>query len=160
MTVVVPFPSDDVAFMTETIRWPRHSYLELGAFATAVPCARKHARLVVGEWGMTEFADTVELIVSELATNALHASAGLTGSRYRGRWIPGAPPIRIWLCSDDQRVLIQVWDSNDLSPITQQSSPEAESGRGLWLVDMLSEDRGTYALEGTTGKVVWASVTQ
>jgi two-component sensor histidine kinase len=95
----------------------------------------------------------------ELVTNALHASAGLTGSHYRGQWVPGAPPIRIWLCSDDQRVLIQVWDSNDQSPVTQQPSAEAESGRGLWLVEMLSEDQGTYLLEGTTGKVVWASVT-
>jgi hypothetical protein len=30
----------------------------------------------------------------------------------------------------------------------------------VWLVDMLSEDQGNYALEGATGKVVWASVTQ
>lgn len=160
MTVVVPVPSDDVAFMAETVRWTQHSYLELGALPTAVPCARKHARLVVGEWGLIDLADTVELVVSELVTNALHASAGLTGSRYRGQWVPGVPPIRMWLRSNDRRVLIQVWDSNDQGPVTQQPSAEAESGRGLWLVDMLSEDQGNYALEGATGKVVWASVTQ
>jgi anti-sigma regulatory factor (Ser/Thr protein kinase) len=160
VTVAVPLPSDDVAFMAETVHWARQSYLELGALPTAVSCARKHARLVVGEWGLIDLADTVELVVSELATNALHASTGLTGSRYRGQWVPGVPPIRMWLCSDNQQVLIQVWDSNDQSPVTQQPSTEAESGRGLWLVDMLSKDRGTYALEGATGKVVWASVTQ
>ena len=46
--------------------WTMGSYLELGALPSAVPSARLHARLVVGEWGLEELADDVELIVSEL----------------------------------------------------------------------------------------------
>jgi hypothetical protein len=156
--MVVPPPSDGVEFMAETIHWPRRSYLELGAFASAVPCARKHARLVAGEWGLSELGKTVELVVSELVTNALHASAGLTQSRYLGRWTPGIPPIRMWLCTDYRRVLIQVWDGNDQRPTSQQADIEAESGRGLWLVEMLSEDWGTYVPADATGKVVWVSI--
>jgi hypothetical protein len=87
------------------------------------------------------------------------ASTGLTESRYLGRWAPGVPPVRIWLCSDDQRVLVQVWDGNNREPVSQRPDVEAESGRGLWLVETLSESWGTYALEDTTGKVTWASVT-
>ncbi len=48
--------------------WPLHSYLELGAFPGAVPCARLHSRQLLWEWGLTDFSDTIELLVSELVT--------------------------------------------------------------------------------------------
>ncbi len=57
-------------------------------------------------------AATVELILSELLTNAVQASEGLIGSRHFGRWTPGLPPVRLWLLSDRRRVVIRVWDSN------------------------------------------------
>ena len=53
------------ARMIRAVAGPAQSYLELGAFASAVPCARSHARLVVAEWGRPELADTVELVVSD-----------------------------------------------------------------------------------------------
>jgi hypothetical protein len=34
-------------------RWPLRTFLELGALPGAVPCARLHARNVLGEWGLT-----------------------------------------------------------------------------------------------------------
>jgi hypothetical protein len=57
---------------------------QVGALPGAVPCARLHARLVVCEWGLNQRAETVELVVSELATNAVLASAQLMGGRYLG----------------------------------------------------------------------------
>jgi hypothetical protein len=141
-----------------TVQWARHSYLELGVMPTAVPCARGHASLVVGEWGLAAMANTVELLVSELVTNGLRASAGLTWSQYHGRWTPGVPPIRLGLWTDYQRVLIQVWDGNDQMPQRRQPDGEAAGGRGLLLVEVLSEGWGAYVPEGTTGKVVWAVV--
>jgi len=48
-------------------RWPSRSQLELGALASAVPCARLHARQVLWEWGVGEQAETAELLVSELS---------------------------------------------------------------------------------------------
>jgi len=53
-------------------RWPLVSFLELGALTSAVPCARLHARQVLWEWGLQASADTAELLVSELVTNAVH----------------------------------------------------------------------------------------
>jgi len=137
---------------------PFHSYLELGALPSAVPCARLHARQVVWEWGRQELADAVELIVSELITNGLRASEGLTGSRYAGRWTPGVPPVRLWLHSEDKRIVIQVWDGNNKLPIRQVASPSAEGGRGLLLVESVSTSWGSYQAEGSSGKVVWAVV--
>lgn len=141
-----------------TNRWPYLSYLELGAFPSAVPSSRLHARLVTCEWGLGELADTVELVTSELVTNAMYASQGLFGSRFRGSWSPGPPPIRLWLQADDTRVLIQVWDANDRMPEGKQPEPITENGRGLLLVEALSTKAGVYVPEGSSGKVVWAEV--
>ena len=59
--------------------WPLRSGLELAAFPTAVPCARLHARHITLEWGLRALAEPTELLVSELATNAIRASAGTYG---------------------------------------------------------------------------------
>jgi hypothetical protein len=140
--------------------WDLRTFLELGALPTAVPCARLHTRLVLLEWHLDALVDAAEFIVSELVTNAVHASAGLTSSRRSGRWVPGTPPVRLWLSSDRRRVLIQVWDGNDRHPTLQLAGPDAESGRGLLLVKSLSADWGCYRPERSSGKVVWAIVTE
>jgi anti-sigma regulatory factor (Ser/Thr protein kinase) len=144
------------ASTTSVTQWPLSSYLELGALPSAVPSARLHARLVVGEWGFGDLADTVELVVSELVTNAVQASTGLLGSRFQGRWSPGPPPVRLWLQADRHRVLISVWDGSDRMPQRQKPEPYKESGHGLVLVETLCARCGTYALEEASGKVVWA----
>jgi len=113
--------------------WELRTLLELGALPTAVPCARLHAKQVLWEWQLSDLADTAELIVSELVTNAVRASASLTGSRHNGRWVPGTPPVRLWLFSDRQRIVIQVWDGNNQMPVPQDTGSDSVSGRGLLL---------------------------
>lgn len=140
--------------------WPLRSYLELGALASAVPCARLHAREVARHWRLNEFADDVELIVSELVTNAIQASEALRSHQFNGRWAPGRPPVRLWLSADKRHVLIQVWDANERLPIRQsdETEPDDESGRGLLLVAALCQQYGMYRLERAGGKVVWALI--
>jgi hypothetical protein len=137
--------------------WPFRSYLELGPWPTAVPCARGHARLVMAEWGLAHMADPIELVVSELVTNGLRASAGLLGSRFGGRWSPGIPPVRMWLSSDGRTVLVRVWDGNDRMPERKEPSLDSEGGRGLLVVEALSEAHGAFRPEHASGKVLWAS---
>jgi anti-sigma regulatory factor (Ser/Thr protein kinase) len=150
------------AHVTQTfgIGWELHNFLELGALPSAVPCARLHTKQILWEWHLKALTDTAELIVSELVTNAVRASAGLTGSRRSGRWVPGVPAVRLWLFSDRRRVLIQVWDGNDKLPAPQHAEPDAETGRGLLLVESLTAEWGSYPPERSSGKVVWATVTQ
>jgi anti-sigma regulatory factor (Ser/Thr protein kinase) len=112
--------------------------------------------LVLAEWGLESLGEVIELVVSELVTNAVQASAGLVASRYQGRWRPGLPPVRFWLRSDRERVLVQVWDGNDKMPLRQELGPDAEHGRGLLLVESLSVEWGTFAPDRSGGKVVWA----
>jgi hypothetical protein len=139
--------------------WPHQTFLELGALATAAPCARLHTTLVLWEWELGTLASTAGLVVSELVSNAVQASGGLIGSRFAGVWSPGTPPVRVWLSADDCRVVIQVWDGSDRPPVPQPVEPEADSGRGLLLVGALSAEWGCYTPEKSSGKVVWAVVT-
>ena len=133
-----------------TGEWPLHDFLELGALPGAVPCARLHARQVIWEWGLTALADSVEIIVSEIVTNAVQASRSL-------EWTHS---VRLWLLSDKARVLILVWDANPQPPVRVDADDEAESGRGLLLVETISDQWGSFATRETGGKAVWAAVTQ
>ncbi len=141
--------------------WPLQSYLELGALPTAVSCARLHARNVLWEWRMSALADTVELLVSELVSNAVvasgRASKGAVGGQDERQGAAGIPSVRFWLTSDRRTVLIQVWDTDQRMPVRQNPEPMAEGGRGLMLVDQLSTDWGSYVLAGLSGKIVWAT---
>jgi hypothetical protein len=66
----IPDPQgDDI-----TARWPLRSFLDLGVLPTAVPCARLHTRQLLWEWQLTALGDDVELLVSELVTNAIQVS--------------------------------------------------------------------------------------
>lgn len=128
--------------------WPLRSFLELGAFPGAVPCARLHVRQLLWEWGITEFSEGVELLVSELLTNAVKAS----------RYLDGISPVRLWLLSDKARVLTLVWDANPRPPVRMSIDEEAEGGRGLVLVETLSQKWDWYAHPELGGKVVWSLV--
>lgn len=130
--------------------YPHHSHLVLGALPSAVPCARLHARLVLAEWDLKALADTAELVVSELITNSVRASAGLPEARH------SLPTVRMWLSADHERVLVQAWDADHQLPVAQQPDPEADHGRGLLLVESLSEAWGAYRPPRSIGKIVWA----
>jgi hypothetical protein len=115
---------------------------------------------VLWEWRLSQLADAAELLVSEVVTNSVRASAGLTGSRFAGKWAAGTPPVRLWLYSDRERILIQVWDGSDQMPARQDADPSAESGRGLLLVESVAADWGASRLANSSGKLVWALVAQ
>jgi anti-sigma regulatory factor (Ser/Thr protein kinase) len=125
----------------------QQSYLELGAYPSAVPCARLHARNVLYEWGVRSIADPVELIVSELVTNAVNAANGYQT----------APYVRLRLRMGTDHVLVQVWDGNPQLPQQQPHDLDAESGRGLEIVAGLSARWGAQP-QPFGGKIVWAMV--
>jgi hypothetical protein len=119
-----------------------------------------HARQVAWEWNLSHLAEATELVVSELVTNGLRASAGLTTSRFAGKFSVGTPPVRLWLYSDRERMLVRVWDGDDQMPTRQEADPSAESGRGLLIVESLASDWGASRLANSSGKAVWAIVDQ
>jgi len=128
-------------------RWPLQDFLELGALLSAVPCARLHARQVLREWGIAGVADSAGLLVTELVANAVRASRGMAQ-------VSGV--VRVWLLSDSTQILILVWDASPQPPVLADVTDEAEQGRGLRIVEAVSEQWGWYA--SGNGKVVWAIV--
>ena len=134
-----------------TIAWPRASSLVLAALPTAPGCARLHATAVLHEWGLGALTETVELVTSELVTNAILAATELPAHVY-----VGLPTVHLRLLADEHGVVIGVWDANPHSPAPQQAAPDEESGRGLMLVDALCERWGSETVPGWSGKVVWA----
>lgn len=141
-----------------TGQWPLSSSLVLGALPTAPSSARLHARNVVLEWGLGSLADKVELVVSELATNALRV---LTFPDGRPRYEAGAglPILGLRLSSDRLRILVEVWDGSPHLPTPKTTDPDEETGRGLMLVEALCEQWGWgEPSSGSRGKVVWALV--
>jgi anti-sigma regulatory factor (Ser/Thr protein kinase) len=144
----MPLTAAEVLDGRVTATWPLCSYLELGALPSAVPCARLHATQVLWEWGLAGMSESIELVVSELVTNAIQAS--------RGRAWP--PVVRLWLVSDKSRVLVLVWDADSMRPVRIHPDEGAEAGRGLMLVESISDRWNSFRPAGHEGKVVWAEV--
>jgi anti-sigma regulatory factor (Ser/Thr protein kinase) len=127
-------------------RWPLRNFLELGALVSAAPCARLHARYVLWEWGLARLGDGAELLIAELVTNAVQASLAA----------PGASSVRLWLLSGSAQILILVWDVNPDPPARIAVGEEDENGRGLMLVEAISEQWGWFPRQHGNGKFVWA----
>lgn len=138
-------------------RWAVQNVLAIAALPTTAPCARLHARNLAHEWGQADLVDTIELIVSELVTNAVQASIDHDG---RPRYSPehGLACIHLRLSTDGVAALVEVWDENFQLPAPTQPGPDDESGRGLMLVDALAERWGWDMPPSGRGKVVWALV--
>jgi anti-sigma regulatory factor (Ser/Thr protein kinase) len=155
LTAIGPEPSSGVgpAFHLDEPEPPLHSYLELGALPTAVPCARLHTRHVLWEWGLTGLVPDSELLVSELVTNAVKVTAGRDEAA-----------VRLRLSGDSARVLIEVWDADPRAPAPKDlgehgtPDPQEEGGRGLFLVATLSAHWDWYPTREPSGKVVWCEI--
>jgi anti-sigma regulatory factor (Ser/Thr protein kinase) len=130
--------------------WAMWDFLEFGALTGSVPYARHHARQILREWGLRRLIDSAELVASELVTNAVAAS-----------WLRDRTlPVRMWLLSDKASVLIVVWDASPDAPVLVRPGDDAETGRGLVLVNTISASWDWYRVPGTAGKVVRALVTE
>jgi anti-sigma regulatory factor (Ser/Thr protein kinase) len=126
----------------------QRAFLELDAALSSPRHARAWTRQILREWQLAGLADDAEAIIAELAANAVRASAGLK-----------QPAIRLALAFDHCELLIMVSDGNPALPQAQDPAADAESGRGLLMVEALSNRYGWYRLEGgTAGKVVWAEL--
>jgi anti-sigma regulatory factor (Ser/Thr protein kinase) len=148
-------PAEDAAGASTTA-WPLSAHLPLGALPTAVPCARAYIRVILDEWGLPALADPAELIVSELVTNSVRASADENGRpRYNE---DGLPVVHLRLACGQACVLVEVWDSVPSPPAARRAGPDEENGRGLALIQALSDRWGWTKVPGWPGKVVWAEL--
>lgn len=136
---------------------PAKATCPLAASRTSVSCARRFSATTLREWGMPELRDDVELVVSELVTNAL--SHGLA-ARYdaapdHSNHADSTDSIRLTLARRGANVICMVEDASGEAPIEKDPDRDAEAGRGLQLVASFSRRWG-WSRRAGGGKVVWA----
>ncbi|MFJ4621903.1 SpoIIE family protein phosphatase [Streptomyces sp. NPDC088812] len=107
----------------------------------ALTGARHMIRAAVRAWGARDRADEIELIADELITNALMHTEGAA-----------IVTVRV-LNGTGRRLRVEVEDSSSALPRRREAGESGVSGRGLLLVDLLSDGWGVEARGG--GKCVW-----
>ncbi|MEV4390838.1 ATP-binding protein [Nonomuraea sp. NPDC049607] len=114
-------------------------------FLGSAPSITEARRFVTALLQGSPTIDEAELVVSELATNAIRHSAS---GRFGGRFLVTvqAHPDRLWLGVLDE--------GGSSSPEVSCPSMGAEGGRGLLLVSALALDWGVWGDDG--GRTVWA----
>ena len=112
-----------------------------------VGVAREQTRKAVADWGLGEHSDVAELIVSELATNALRHGDG---------------SIEVLLSYSGGKLRVAVHDDAHGRPVRQRASADDERGRGLVLLDGLAElyggERGLVNDPAGPGKTVYVAM--
>src|SRR6202012_1361029 len=83
--------------------------------------------------------EAVELMVSELATNCIRHER---------------TSFHITILGSSQEIRVEVTDSGTGTPTMRSPGPDEPSGRGLQIVDMLSDSWGVDP-EDPAGKTVW-----
>ena len=104
------------------------------------------ARAFAARSGCTEHAldllDDALLLISELVTNSV---------------LHGGPPILLAIECDGEGLHVRVRDGSPDLPVTGGRGDDAESGRGITLVDLISDTWGAAPVQDDygTGKEVW-----
>lgn len=107
----------------------------------SVALVRDFVAACCAEWGLTETTDVARLLASELATNAV---------RY------AHTPVTVWMARRPDRIVLSVEDASPEPATVRAPSELDEGGRGLQLVDALSDDWGEREVDN--GKMVWAEI--
>lgn len=115
--------------------------LTLPAELDSVGQARRFLRETLADWGADGFDLAAPQVLTELTTNAaLHARSEYT----------------VHLRLDPECLLIEVTDSSPARPQQRRYGSDATTGRGIALVEALSQEWGVEA--SPTGKTVWCRV--
>jgi len=122
--------------------------MRLAALPSAVPWARSVLRHALRERQLEDLVDPALLLLSELVTNAVQASA-----RHVGRDTGWQQMIALSLQITDVGMFTEVWDACPGLPEVQEADLAKGCGRGLLLVDSLADAWGHYRTGD--GKVVW-----
>ncbi|WP_431964697.1 ATP-binding protein [Actinacidiphila sp. bgisy160] len=119
----------------------------------SVPAVRRYVSDLLVEWGMPEDsdpADSVRLIVSELATNAVLHTLGQS------------PTFTLDVQLDrDEQLRIGVTDSHPRWPQRLPAAVQQDNGRGMVIIRHLTVEAGGTLLVTPTaegGKTVWISL--
>src|SRR5262249_4271540 len=121
----------------------------LGGGAQSGRTARRFTRSTLREWDLVALADDAEAIGGEFVANAASAAAGTAVTGRVG------PSLGLRLLRRTGEVMCAVLDPSGLAPVLRMPDRNEEAGRGLQMVDALSDVWGWSPVTGR-GKAVWA----
>ena len=129
--------------------------LTLTTLPTSPFWARRYTRLFLDSCQeiSPDTAETAELIVSELVTNAVRYT-GEPADITRHPQRTAVSLIALSLKNFREGLLIEVYDTDSNPPILSSADDSAENGRGLMLVDALSKE-WSYSFPPGGGKIVY-----
>ena len=113
---------------------------ELAAEGSSASHARAFVCAHLSAHGLTHLVEDIELVVSELATNAM---------------VHACTPFTVILGASENTVSLRVLDGSHVGPTLVVASALETNGRGLVIVQALSRDWGVTA-HASGGKSVWA----
>jgi hypothetical protein len=131
--------------------WPEGSVCPLRAADASPAIARDFTAATLRSWGLADLCDDAMVVVSELVTNAIRH--GVTP----GFGIADERPIRLSLVRHGRLLVCIVADGSRCEPTMREPCDDAETGRGLHVIEALSRAWGWTPLPGT-GKAVWAAL--
>jgi anti-sigma regulatory factor (Ser/Thr protein kinase) len=117
----------------------------------SVRAARRLTRSTLRDWGLTVLAEDAETIVGELVANAVTHAAPPGPDRR----LAGEEDLGLRLLHRPGEVTCAVLDPSSAPPVPKSPGAATEAGRGLQLVDALSDVWGWSPVAGR-GKAVWA----
>jgi anti-sigma regulatory factor (Ser/Thr protein kinase) len=119
-------------------------YFQLDPTLQAPREARDRTAGALRGWELPNAVEDAMIVVSELVTNAVEAMANEI-------------TVLVERCVDPDKVRVQVWDDAHGEPRRGHPDWAAERGRGLHIIDTLSDRWGHFAgVDG--GKVVWVEL--
>ncbi|MFF8309052.1 ATP-binding protein [Streptomyces lydicus] len=128
----------------------QESTLTLPSAPASVALARRHALEVLADWGLpadSGIADSVRLIVSELATNAVQHTGGQS------------PTFTVELrLHRDEVLAVGVTDSHPRRPRRLPAAVQQDNGRGMVIIRFLAAEAGgrlSVVPTASGGKTVW-----
>ena len=86
--------------------------------------ARRITRTALAAWGAPDLIDSAEMLVSELVTNAFQYGRG---------------PVDLTLALTGRSLRIAVTDEGTSLPVPREARADAQSGRGLAIVELLAD---------------------
>jgi anti-sigma regulatory factor (Ser/Thr protein kinase) len=142
-TMALPRPAERHERHERQERHERHECLVRLVTGPAAPAeARRRVRDAIRSWRVSVDLDAALLLTSELVTNAVRHEAG-----------QGAQSVMLTIASSRGRLRVDVHDTSCSLPAVAEVPADAETGRGLLLVETLSDEWGFYRTPA--GKAVY-----
>jgi anti-sigma regulatory factor (Ser/Thr protein kinase) len=115
--------------------------------------ARRLTRATLRDWGLAFLAEDAETIVGEFVANAVTHAAAVSEIPLPRKQAGENLGLRLFRRTGE--VVCAVLDPSDSAPVLKVPASIEESGRGLQMVDALSDVWGWSPVAGR-GKAVWA----